>query len=428
MAKDGVVAGLEVAEFVFEVVDASLTCELLAADGDAVTAGQRVLRIAGAAKSILIGERLLNFIQRMSGIASRRPISWLRSPAPNAPCLTPVRLRLACGNLRRWPYAWAGTNHRMGLYDMILVKDNHVDYAGSMAQALENVSVYMKAEQSNVPVVVEVRDAARLLLPWRRAPNGKTRRFAAGPDAAGQPHPGRGGHGGTMGRYHPVGGVGRHHPGQRLILSEAGVDYVNVVGSHSVKGMDLFEIGNVFQWLNSNAHGPGPPVFRWVRRSRCSTNCTTCCGVCVLERQVHERLRRRAVRFLGQRLGINPGGSHQFSPVCGLLSGHDSALEHHLPPLETEEVLISLEQFFPKQAIELFESTVSKPHSQLAGTLLSVGVVLLLYYASNGVNAILLGFGQSAHSAGHSRTGWCSACYPLAFCWCCRSCWCSRCS
>ena len=47
----------------------------------------------------------------------------------------------------------------MGLYDMILVKDNHVDYAGSMAQALENVAAYMKAEQSNVPVVVEVRDA-----------------------------------------------------------------------------------------------------------------------------------------------------------------------------------------------------------------------------------------------------------------------------
>ena len=70
MAKEeGVVAGLEVAAFVFEVVDASLTCELLAADGDAVTAGQRVLRIAGPAKSILIGERLaLNFIQRMSGL------------------------------------------------------------------------------------------------------------------------------------------------------------------------------------------------------------------------------------------------------------------------------------------------------------------------------------------------------------------------
>ena len=95
--EDGVVAGLEVAEFVFEVVDASLTCELLAADGDAVTAGQRVLRIAGAAKSILIGERLaLNFI-RMSGIASRTAASWFRSPAPNAPCLTPVNYAWPAG-------------------------------------------------------------------------------------------------------------------------------------------------------------------------------------------------------------------------------------------------------------------------------------------------------------------------------------------
>ena len=68
-------------------------------------------------------------------------------------------------------------------------------------------------------------------------------------------------------------------------------------------------------------------------------------------------------------------------------------------PLETEEVLLSLEQFFPKQAIDLFESTVSDLIGQRQGTLLSVGVVLLLFYASNSVNAILLGFGQSAHSA-----------------------------
>jgi membrane protein len=69
-------------------------------------------------------------------------------------------------------------------------------------------------------------------------------------------------------------------------------------------------------------------------------------------------------------------------------------------PLETEEVLLSLEQFFPKQAIELFEQTVKDLIDQRQGTLLSVGVVLLLFYASNSVNAILVGFGESAHVGG----------------------------
>ena len=162
MAKeDGVVAGLEVARFVFGVVDESLTIELIAADGDAVTAGQRVLRVAGPAKSILIGERLaLNFIQRMSGIASRT--AAIMASFAGTKCAV-LDTRKTTPGLREFEKMavrlGGGTNHRMGLYDMILVKDNHVDYAGSMAQALENVAAYMKAQNSSVPVVVEVRDA-----------------------------------------------------------------------------------------------------------------------------------------------------------------------------------------------------------------------------------------------------------------------------
>ena len=69
-------------------------------------------------------------------------------------------------------------------------------------------------------------------------------------------------------------------------------------------------------------------------------------------------------------------------------------------PLETEEVLLSLEYFFPKQAIDLFEQTVTDLIDQRQGTLLSVGVVLLVYYASNSVNSILMGFGESPHVPG----------------------------
>jgi len=69
-------------------------------------------------------------------------------------------------------------------------------------------------------------------------------------------------------------------------------------------------------------------------------------------------------------------------------------------PLETEEVLLSLELFFPKQAIDLFEQTVTDLIDQRQGTLLSVGVILLIYYASNSVNSILMGFGESPHVPG----------------------------
>ena len=148
-----------------------------------------------------------------------------------------------------------------------------------------------------------------------------------------------------------------------------------------------------------------------------------------MERQVHECLRRRRFFFLGL---VNGSVSTRaaaisfrlfvaFFPAMILLL---SIIPY--TPLETEEVLLSLEQFFPKQAIELFESTVSDLIGQRQGTLLSVGVVLLLYYASNSVNAILLDSDRVRTRQARNRTGWYSACCPLAFCWCCRSCWCWR--
>ena len=138
MAKEeGVVAGLEVAAFVFEVVDASLTCELLAADGDAVTAGQRVLRIAG----------LLRAFDRGAVGAELHP-THERPPEQRHHGLVPApmrvldtrKLRRACGNLRRCR-ASGGTNHRMACRHDV-VKDNHVDYAGSWRRPRERRRVH----------------------------------------------------------------------------------------------------------------------------------------------------------------------------------------------------------------------------------------------------------------------------------------------
>ena len=165
LAKEaGVVAGIEVAREVFKRVDPEVVFEAMLADGDAVSVGDVVIRIQGNARSILASERLaLNFMQRMSGVATttRKAMDVLAG--------TPTRVldtRKTTPGLRafeKWGVRLGGgVNHRMGLYDMILIKDNHVDYAGSMTAALAGVQAYFEGGEPRVPVVVEVRSMSEL--------------------------------------------------------------------------------------------------------------------------------------------------------------------------------------------------------------------------------------------------------------------------
>lgn len=162
--EDGVVAGIEVAREVFRLVDDSVQFEALTRDGEAIVQGDVVIRVNGPARSILSAERLaLNFLQRMSGVSTmtRRAAEALRG--------TPTRVldtRKTTPGLRAFE-KWAvqlggGVNHRMGLYDMILIKDNHVDYAGSMTAALRGVQSYFERGNPRVTVVVEVRSMSEL--------------------------------------------------------------------------------------------------------------------------------------------------------------------------------------------------------------------------------------------------------------------------
>ena len=165
LAKEaGVVAGIEVAREVFNRVDPDVVFEAKVADGDAVEVGDVVVRIQGNARSILASERLaLNFMQRMSGVATttRKAMDVLAG--------TPTRVldtRKTTPGLRafeKWGVRLGGgVNHRMGLYDMILIKDNHVDYAGSMTAALAGVQAHFDGGEPRVPVVVEVRSMSEL--------------------------------------------------------------------------------------------------------------------------------------------------------------------------------------------------------------------------------------------------------------------------
>jgi len=156
----GTLAGLSVAEAVFSYGAPAVKFEKLASEGDRVSPGDLVATVEGPAREILTAERLaLNFMQRMSGVATAT------RAAVNALKGTPTRVldtRKTTPGLRLFEkqavVMGGGVNHRMGLFDQILIKDNHIDYAGSVKAAVEGALRHLSNAGRKVPVVVEVRD------------------------------------------------------------------------------------------------------------------------------------------------------------------------------------------------------------------------------------------------------------------------------
>jgi len=162
--EQGILAGVEEARAVLREVDNSLHVSVFIADGQPVQPGEIVLQVDGKIHSILIAERLLlNIMQRMSGIATatRRIVDRLagtktrildtRKTTPLLRFLEKKAVRLG-----------GGVNHRFGLYDMILIKDNHVDYAGGIGKALEAANQYRKSFGRPLAVEIEVRNLNEL--------------------------------------------------------------------------------------------------------------------------------------------------------------------------------------------------------------------------------------------------------------------------
>lgn len=158
--EDGVVAGLEVAALVFQQCDHSITLTVRVQDGQRVAKGTAIAAINGPAKSILQGERTaLNFLQRMSGIATltRRyvdavagtnaKITDTRKTAPGLRVLDKWAVRLG-----------GGVNHRFGLDDMVLIKDNHIVAAGGIAAAVERCTRYLAEEHLDIKIEVETKN------------------------------------------------------------------------------------------------------------------------------------------------------------------------------------------------------------------------------------------------------------------------------
>ncbi len=162
--EQGVVAGVEVALAIFDAVDESLKVEVLIKDGTLVNIGDIILYVSGNARSILIAERLvLNTMQRMSGIATttHKIVNLLTGTKTKV-----LDTRKTTPNLRflekQAVLIGGGVNHRFGLYDMILIKDNHVDYAGGIIKAIQSAKDYVKIHQKNIQIEIEVRNKKEL--------------------------------------------------------------------------------------------------------------------------------------------------------------------------------------------------------------------------------------------------------------------------
>jgi len=160
VAKDnGVICGLELAAFIFHKIDESLVFKTNFKDGDTIKIGDIVFTVEGKSISILTAERLvLNFCQRLSGVATQsRNISDLikdyKTKVLDTRKTTPG-MRL----FEKYAVKVGGSfNHRIGLYDMIMLKDNHIDFAGGIKQAIEQTHAYLKANQLDLKIEIETR-------------------------------------------------------------------------------------------------------------------------------------------------------------------------------------------------------------------------------------------------------------------------------
>jgi len=158
--EEGILAGVNVAKEAFLAIDRDMTCEILITDGKKVIPGDTGFYVSGRQQSILKSERLvLNIMQRMSGIATttnhyvksvegfKAKILDTRKTTPGLRFLEKEAVRIG-----------GGLNHRMGLFDMIMLKDNHIVYAGGIDQAIEKTRDYLRKNDRKLKIEIEARN------------------------------------------------------------------------------------------------------------------------------------------------------------------------------------------------------------------------------------------------------------------------------
>ena len=158
--ENGILAGIEVAQAIFEKVNPEIQFFPLMQDGESMTVGDVAFIVEGPSSSILTAERLvLNCMQRMSGIATKTQHIVKLLKGTKAQVLDTRKTTPGIRLLEKWAVKiGGGVNHRFGLYDMMMIKDNHIDFAGGIESAIEKAINYQKDKGLDIPIEVEARN------------------------------------------------------------------------------------------------------------------------------------------------------------------------------------------------------------------------------------------------------------------------------
>lgn len=233
--QNGIIAGLEIAKEIFYKIDASLELNIDAKDGDSVHVGEIAFDVKGPVRSILAAERLvLNCMQRMSGIATYTNYLCKLIEGTSAKILDTRKTTPNLRPLEKWAVIiGGGTNHRFALYDMIMLKDNHVDYSGGVAQALESSKTYLETTGKDLKIEIETRNLDEVKEVLRTGvadvimlDNMDTATMKVAVELIG----------GTM-KTEASGGITEENI---LEMARTGVDYISIGAlTHSVKSLDM---------------------------------------------------------------------------------------------------------------------------------------------------------------------------------------------
>ncbi|WP_268847056.1 carboxylating nicotinate-nucleotide diphosphorylase [Flavobacterium aestivum] len=163
--EDGIIAGVDLAKMIFEYVDPNLEIETFIEDGAAVKFGDVVFHVSGSSQSILKAERVvLNSMQRMSAIATKTNSFVQLLKGTNTKILDTRKTTPGFRAAEKWAVKiGGGENHRFALYDMVMLKDNHIDFAGGITLAIAKTQAYLKENNLDLKIIVEARDLKEVI-------------------------------------------------------------------------------------------------------------------------------------------------------------------------------------------------------------------------------------------------------------------------